>query len=395
MNLADFYRDLHEHPELSQHEHRTAGLVADALTPLGYEVTAGVGGTGVVALLRNGDGPTVMVRADMDALPVTESTGLPYSSKVPGVMHACGHDMHVTCLIGAAAKLVADKESWTGTLMLVCQPAEETASGARAMVADGLFERFGKPDIVLGQHVCPLPAGMIGYGTGPVMAGTDSVQVTLYGRGGHGSRPETTVDPVLMAANVVVRLQGIVAREVPPAETAVVTVGKLHAGTRDNIIPETAELSINMRTYTRQTHDLVRAAIERIVRAEAMASGAPKEPEFDWHDSAPVLVSDPASTTRTVEAFTGHFGADKVMVMPVITGSEDVGIFGEAAGVPTVFWFWGGLEFDVVVRALQEGGVEALPSNHSPVFAPLIEPTLTTGVDALHVAALTWLGSAS
>jgi amidohydrolase len=227
------------------------------------------------------------------------------------------------------------------------------------------------------------------------MAGADSVQVTLHGRGGHGSRPESTVDPILMAANVVTRLQGIVSREVPPGETAVVTVGKLHAGTKDNIIPDTAELGINMRTYTKQTHDLVRGAIERIIRAEAAASGALKDPEFDWNDSAPVLVSDPAATTRTVAAFTEEFGADKVMTMPLITGSEDVGIFGEAAGVPTVFWFWGGLEFEVVVHALQHGGIEALPSNHSSVFAPVLEPTLATGVQALRVAALTWLGPAS
>ncbi|RSM61605.1 amidohydrolase [Kibdelosporangium aridum] len=393
VNLADFYRDLHEHPELSEHEHRTAERIAQALVPLGYEVTTGVGGTGVVALLRKGDGPTVMLRADMDALPIDEKTGLPYASKVPGVMHACGHDMHVTCLVGAAQQLVEDQ--WSGTLMLVFQPAEETAKGARAMVADGLFDRFGKPDIVLGQHVGPLPAGMLGYGTGPMMAGADSVQVTLHGRGGHGSRPETTVDPILMAANVVTRLQGIVSREVPPGETAVVTVGKLHAGTKDNIIPDTAELGINMRTYTKQTHDLVRGAIERIIRAEAAASGALKDPEFDWNDSAPVLVSDPAATTKTVAEFTQKFGADKVMTMPLITGSEDIGIFGEAAGVPTVFWFWGGLEFDVVVEALRRGGIEALPSNHSSVFAPVLEPTLTTGVQALRVAALTWLGPAS
>ncbi|SMD15339.1 amidohydrolase [Kibdelosporangium aridum] len=393
MNLADFYRDLHEHPELSEHEHRTAERIAQALVPLGYEVTTGVGGTGVVALLHKGDGPTVMLRADMDALPVEEKTGLPYASKVPGVMHACGHDMHVTCLVGAARELMEDL--WSGTLMLVFQPAEEIAKGARAMVADGLFDRFGKPDIVLGQHVGPLPAGMLGYGTGPIMAGADSVQVTLHGRGGHGSRPETTVDPILMAANVVTRLQGIVSREVPPGETAVVTVGRLHAGTKDNIIPDSAELGINMRTYTKQTRDLVRGAIERIIRAEAAASGAAKDPEFDWNDSAPVLVSDPAATTKTVAEFTQKFGADKVMTMPLITGSEDVGIFGEAAGVPTVFWFWGGLEFEVVVEAFQRGGLEALPSNHSSVFAPVLEPTLTTGVQALRVAALTWLGPAS
>ncbi|CAM4071389.1 amidohydrolase [Kibdelosporangium persicum] len=395
VDLADFYRDLHAHPELSGHEHRTAERIAAVLVPLGYEVTTGVGGTGIVALLRNGDGPVVMLRADMDALPVEEKTGLPYASKVPGVMHACGHDMHVACLVGAAQLLIEARAEWSGTLMLVFQPAEETAQGARAMVADGLFERFGKPDIVLGQHVGPLPAGMVGYGTGPVMAGADSVQVTLHGRGGHGSRPETTVDPILMAANVVTRLQGIVAREVPPAETAVVTVGRVHAGTKDNVIPDTAELGINMRTYSKQTHDLVRAAIERIVRAEAAASGAVKDPEFDWNDSAPVLVSDPEATARTVAAFTGRFGADKVMTMPVITGSEDIGIFGEAAGVPTVFWFWGGLEFQVVMEAFQRGGMEALPSNHSSVFAPVLEPTLTTGVDALRVAALTWLGTAS
>lgn len=389
--LADFYRDLHQHPELSKHEHRTAERVAQALEPLGYEVTTGVGGTGVVGLLRNGDGPTVMLRADMDALPVEEKTGLPYASTVPGVMHACGHDMHVTCLVGAAMKLSQSKDTWAGTVMLVFQPAEEVAGGARDMVRDGLFERFGKPEIVLGQHVGPLPAGMIGHGSGPMMAGADSLDVTLYGRGGHGSRPETTVDPVLMAAHVVTRLQGIVAREVTPSETAVVTVGKLHAGTKDNIIADHAELGINVRTYSAQTRELVMSAIERIIRAEAAASGAPKEPEFTWHDSAPILVNDPESTAKTVAAFVENFGAERVMQMPVITGSEDIGVSGEVAGVPTVFWFWGGLEFEFVMQTVQRGGIEALPSNHSSVFAPVIEPTLATGVEALTIAARTWL----
>jgi hippurate hydrolase len=393
--LADFYRDLHQHPELSKHEHRTAERVAQALEPLGYEVATGVGGTGVVGVLRNGDGPTVMLRADMDALPVEEKTGLPYASTVPGVMHACGHDMHVTCLVGAAMKLSQTRDTWAGTVMLVFQPAEEVAGGARDMVRDGLFERFGKPEIVLGQHVGPLPAGMIGHGSGPMMAGADSLDVTLYGRGGHGSRPETTVDPILMAAHVVTRLQAIVAREVTPSETAVVTVGKLHAGTKDNIIPDQAELGINVRTYSAQTRDLVMNAIERVIRAEAAASGAPKDPEFDWHDSAPILVNDPESTAKTVAAFVENFGAERVMQMPVITGSEDIGVFGEAAGVPTVFWFWGGLEFEVVMEALQRGGIEALPSNHSSVFAPVVEPTLTTGVEALTIAARTWLGQPS
>jgi amidohydrolase len=392
VDLAAFYRDLHQHPELAFEEHRTAARIAGNLA--GYEVTTGVGGTGVVGVLRRGDGPVVMLRADMDALPVEENTGLPYTSTVPGVMHACGHDMHVTCLLGAA-EVLRDDTSWTGTLLVVFQPAEELGTGAQAMVDDGLFDRFGKPDIVLGQHVCPLPAGMVGHGSGPMMAGSDTLHVTLFGRGGPGSRPEATVDPILMAASVVTRLQGIVAREVSPSETAVVTVGRLHAGTKDNIIPDKAELGINIRTYSDQVRDLVRAAIERVIRAEAQASGAPREPEFDWHGHTPVLVCEPEATAKTLAAFVERFGAELIHPMPVITGSEDVGIFGEAAGVPTVFWFWGGLEFDVVMAAFQRGGIDALPSNHSPVFAPLIEPTLSTGVEALTIAARTWLGGAS
>jgi amidohydrolase len=392
--LTELYQDLHRHPELSLQEHRTAQKLADRLGPLGFDVTSGVGGTGVVGVLRNGEGPTVMLRADIDALPLEEKTGLPYASATPGVMHACGHDMHATCLVGAATLLSRARETWSGTLLVVFQPAEELAQGARAMVADGLFERFGKPEIVLGQHVGPLPAGWVGYGSGPLMATSDTVHVTLHGKGGHGSRPETTVDPVLMAAHVVTRLQGIVGREVPASETAVVTVGRLHAGTKDNIIPDTAELGINMRSYSPRIRDLVRAAVERVVRAEAAASGAEKEPDFDWEVSAPLLVTDPEATAATVAAFTSHFGAERMFPMPLVTGSEDVGVFGDAAGVPTVFWFWGGLDAGTVVSAFTNGTMNTLPSNHSPEFAPLVEPTLTTGVEALTVAALTWLGKA-
>jgi hippurate hydrolase len=294
--LADFYRDLHRNPELSLQEFRTAQRVAEAMRPLGFEVTTGVGGTGVVGVLRNGDGPVVLLRADFDALPVQEKTGLPYASTVRGqdqsgadvpVMHACGHDMHATCLVGAATLLANSAAEWSGTVVAVFQPAEELACGARNMVADGLFERFPVPAVVLAQHVGPLPAGTIGYGLGPVMAGMDGVQVTLHGRGGHGSRPEATIDPVLMAANVVTRLQSIVSREVPPGETAVVTVGRLQAGTKDNIIPDSAELGINIRTYDEKIRNLVRASIERIVRAEATASGAEREPDIDWNINAP------------------------------------------------------------------------------------------------------------
>ena len=401
IRLADFYRDLHQHPELSRQEHRTAQRVAEALRPLGFEVTEHVGGTGVVGLLRNGDGPVVMLRADFDGLPVREETGLPYASTVRAVgedgdevpvMHACGHDMHATCLAGAATVLAGSRDAWSGTLLVVFQPAEELASGARNMVDDGLFQRFPVPGIVLGQHVGPLPAGVIGYTSGPVMAASDSAKVILYGRGGHGSRPEATIDPVLMAASVVTRLQGIVAREVPPAETAVVTVGRLQAGTKDNIIPDTAELGINIRTYSASARDLVRSAIERIVNAEAAASAAPAPPAIEWIISAPLLVSDPVATQATVASFTQEFGEQRLMPMPLVTASEDVGVFGEAAGVPTVFWFWGGLDTQTVMAAMAEGRLDSLPGNHSPHFAPVIEPTLSTGIQALVTAARTWLG---
>jgi hippurate hydrolase len=402
--LAAFYQDLHQHPELSLQEHRTAKRLAEALRPLRFEVTEQVGGTGVVGLLRNGDGPVVMLRADFDALPVEEQTGLPYASSVRTagddgsevpVMHACGHDMHATCLLGAAALLARARSAWSGTLLVVFQPAEELGRGARDMVNDGLFQRFPEPEIVLGQHVSPLPAGLIGYASGPVMAAADSAEVVLYGRGGHGSRPESTVDPILMAANVVTRLQSIVARQVPPAETAVVTVGRLQAGTKDNIIPDTAELGINVRSYSPQTRELVRAAIERIIRAEASASAAPRMPELRWTISTPLLVSDPAATEATVAAFAKHFGEQRLLPMPVVSASEDVGVFGEAGGVPTVFWFWGGLDAETAGAALSEGRIDSLPGNHSPHFAPVIEPTLSTGIQALTVAAVTWLGKPS
>jgi hippurate hydrolase len=287
--LGGLYQQSHRDPELSLQERQTAARVTAALPSTGVEVTAGVGGTGVVAVLRNGPGPVVMLRADMDALPVAEDTGLPYASTkrtvdaagltVP-VAHACGHDMHTTCLVGAVELLLRARAEWSGTVVAVFQPAEELACGAQAMVNDGLFDRFPRPAIVLSQHVGPLPAGTIGHGQGPLMAGADSVQVTLFGRGGHGSRPEDTVDPVLMAAAIVLRLQGVVAREVASTEQAVVTVGRLQAGTKDNVIPETAELGINMRTYSTLVREQVRAAIERIVRAEAAASNAIRHRTF-------------------------------------------------------------------------------------------------------------------
>ncbi|MGH3743248.1 MAG: amidohydrolase [Mycobacteriales bacterium] len=402
--LADVYRDLHAHPELSFQEHRTATLVADRLGALGYEVATGVGRTGVVGVLRNGDGPTAMLRADMDALPVAEQTGLPYASTVRGtdpggndvpVMHACGHDMHVTCLLGAAEELAADRTAWCGTAVLVFQPAEEVAGGAQGMIDDGLFERFPRPDVVLGQHVGPLPAGLVGIHGGPAFAAADALRITLHGRGGHGSRPEAAVDPVVMAAATVLRLQTVVSRDIAATDTAVVTVGSMHAGTKVNIIPDRAELLVSIRSFDADVRATVLAGIRRIVEAEAAASGAPRAPEVEVTESFPVLVNDHAAAARTKTALAGRFDPAFVIDPGAVTGSEDVGLFGSAAGVPTAYWLLGGADHSHFTGAASVESMAAivrdLPANHSPLFAPVVEPTLTTGIAALVAAAHEWL----
>jgi amidohydrolase len=401
--LADLYRDIHAHPELAFAEHRTAALVAARLRDLGYQVTEGVGRTGVVGVLRNGAGPTVLLRADMDALPVREQTGLPYASTAGGrdletpVMHACGHDVHVSCLLGAAAELAAGRESWRGTLLLVFQPAEETGEGARAMIDDGLFDRFGLPEVVLGQHVSPIPAGLLGLRAGPAFAASDSLRVVLHGRGGHGSRPETSVDPVVMAAAAVLRLQTIVSRELDPATSAVVTIGALHAGTVENVIPDQAELLLSVRTFDERVREKTLAAIERIVRGEAVTAGAPADPEVIVTGSFPAVVNDPAACARLTEAFSTGIGPGLVLDPGPVTGSEDVGLLATAAGAPCAYWLLGGADpaHFANVTSIEEARavVGGLPSNHSPLFAPVIEPTLRTGVTALTCAARAWLAA--
>ncbi len=403
-DLAALYRDLHAHPELGFHETRTAEIVAGRLRSLGFETTAGVGTTGVVGILRNGDGPTALLRADMDGLPVLEDTGLDYASTQRGtdgdghdvpLMHACGHDMHVTCLLGAAGQLAADMGSWSGTLMLVFQPAEEAGAGAQAMIDDGLFDRFGRPDVVLGQHVAPLPAGMLALRSGTAFAAADSLRVILRGQGAHGSRPEASIDPVVMAAATVLRLQTIASREVGGTETAVVTVGALRAGTKGNIIPAEAELLISVRTFDGAVRHRVLAAIERIVRAEAAASGATREPEITVLESFPAVVNDAAGCARTRGGFDAAFGPGRVVDPGPVTGSEDVGMLATAVGAPLVFWLLGGA--DPALFAEAEGVEDVariagdVPSNHSPHYAPVIEPTLSMGVAALVAAARTWL----
>ena len=403
-DLVTLYQDLHRHPELSFAEHRTAARVADRLAGAGYEVTTGVGRTGVVGLLRNGAGPTALLRADMDGLPVLEGTGLPYASTDRGVdpdgrdvpvMHACGHDMHVACLVGAAQHLAETQPSWSGTLVVVFQPAEELGAGAQAMIDDGLFERFPRPEVVLGQHVAPFPAGFLAVRAGTAFAAADSLRVTMFGRGAHGSRPEVSVDPVVMAAATVLRLQTIASREVAGTETAILTVGALRAGTKENIIPDDAELLLSLRTFDPKVRQRVFDAISRIVHGEATTSGAPRAPEVEVIGSFPAVVNDASAVDRTRSTFTALLGTDRVIDPGVVTGSEDVGLLATAAEAPCVFWLLGGGDPQDFRDARSTEDILAVlstvPSNHSPLYAPVPRPTIDVGVAALVGATREWL----
>ena len=400
--LERIYADIHAHPELSMQETRTARIAADRLRGAGYEVTEGVGQTGVVGLLRNGDGPTVMLRADMDALPVQEQTGLPYAStqtatdstgKTVPVMHACGHDLHVTWLIGAARLLAETRDAWKGTLMPVFQPAEETGTGARAMVDGGLLTQFPKPDVILGQHVMVGPAGSVGSRAGVITSAADSLQIRMFGRGAHGSMPQASVDPVVMAAATVLRLQTIVSREIGAADAAVVTVGSLQAGDKENVIPDEAVMKLNVRTFNEDVRTRVLAAITRIANAEAAASGAPRAPEITPLGRYSLVTNDPDATQRVVDAFRKHFGSDRVREARPTSASEDFGVFGAAWQAPSVFWFVGGTDPEKYAAARQAGRIREIPTNHHPAFAPVLHPTLETGIAAMVVASHSWLAT--
>ena len=401
--LESVYKDIHSHPELSMQEKRTAGIVAEHLRTAGYDVTTAIGKTGVVGVLRNGDGPTVMLRADMDALPVREATGLPYASSVTAdqdgksvpVMHACGHDMHVAWLIGAATLLAQNRNSWRGTLMPLFQPAEETGAGAQAMIDDGLFKRFPKPSVIMGQHVMVGSSGMIGTRAGAITSAGDSFEIRMFGRGAHGSMPQASIDPVIMAAATVLRLQTIVSREIAPTDAAVVTVGSLQAGTKENVIPDEAVIKLNVRTFDEDVRKRVLAAIERIVNAEAEASRAPKKPQITPLDRYPLLKNDPEATKRAVDGFRNYFPADRVRDTEPTAASEDFGSFGTEWHVPSVFWFVGGTDPEAYAKAKNSGTIADIPTNHNPRFAPVIHPTLETGVEALVVASQAWLSSPS
>ena len=402
IDLEALYIDLHQHPELSFQETRTAGIAAAHLRDLGLDVQEGVGVTGVIGVLENGDGPVVWARADMDALPVGEETGLAYASTATGidpagntvpVMHACGHDMHVTAMIGAVERLVADRADWSGTLVVIIQPAEEYGAGARAMLDDGILDRLPRPDVVLGQHVTPLPAGTIGVRPGTQMAASDGLTVTLHGRGGHGSRPHSTIDPVVMAAATVMRLQTIASREVDPRDVAVVTVGSIHAGLKNNIIPAEAKLELSLRYPTDEMRDKVLASVERIVHAEAAASGAEREPEIRTDHTLPPTINDAEATARVTSALQKALGETAVIDPGMFTGSEDVSWFARDSGAPLVFWFWGGVDPVAFQTAMAAGTLDKdIPTNHSPFFAPEIHPTIEVGVTALSAAAREFLG---
>lgn len=401
--LEALYKDLHQHPELSMQEVRTAKIVADAMQAMGYEVTREVGVTGVVCVLKNGDGPTVMLRADMDGLPMAENTGLPYASSVKakdedgaevGVAHSCGHDMHVTWMIGAARILMNNRSAWSGTLLIVFQPGEETAQGAASMVADWEQKgqgRFPKPDIILGQHVMVGEAGTVIYRPGVTLSAGDSLKIKLFGRGSHGSQPQTSIDPVIMAAATTLRLQTIVSREIAPNVPAVLTIGSLQAGTKENIIPDDATIKLNMRTYDEDTREYMLKSIRRICCAECDASGAERPPEFSTLSSYPLTENDLVATQKVAKAFDTQFGAKSLLAPGPASASEDFSIFGRTWGVPYVFWFVGGTDPAQYAKAVQEKTVNKIPSNHSPQFAPAIHPTLETGLQAMLTAASAWL----
>jgi amidohydrolase len=393
-SLTALYRHLHQNPELSFHEQATAARMAEEFRQAGYEVTTGVGGHGVVGVLKNGEGPRVMLRADLDALPVVEQTGLAYASRVKvtlpsgaevGVMHACGHDVHMTTLVGTARYLAAHRDQWRGTVLLIGQPAEETGAGAQAMLDDKLFDRFGKPDFALALHVFPeIPAGTVGYRAGYSMANVDSVDIIVKGKGGHGAYPQATIDPIVQAAELILSLQTIVSREVKPLEPAVVTVGSIHGGSKHNIISEECHLQLTVRSYTDEVRQQILDAIVRKAKGVALAHRAP-EPAVKMTEGTPALYNDDKLTARMRGALEGALGKENVLEREPSMGGEDFGRFGRA-GVPIMMFALGAIEGRRIERMQQLG--QTLPSLHSPIFYPDTDEALVTGVVALTSTAL-------
>lgn len=388
-DASSLYVDLHQHPELSSHEERTAALMAQKLRSLGYDVTEHVGGTGIVALMKNGPGPAIMLRTELDALPVEEQTGLPFASKVHAkddaghdvpVMHACGHDLHMSALYGTAEIMAKSRSTWHGTLMLIGQPAEEIISGAKRMLADGLFTRFPKPDAAVALHDDgDYPAGQIAYIPMGFNASSDALRITIYGRGGHGARPEATIDPVLIAAAITVRLQSIVGREIPPGNPAVVTVGYIHAGTKNNIIPDTAEMGLTLRARDPKVRQHLVDAVSRIVKGEAEAAGVEKMPLIEHPESTPVVYNDPTLAQHLRPVLEAAVGKENVVIGEPIMGSEDFAEFVNA-GVPGFYFIVGAT--DPAKLAAAKAGGPPVPREHSSKFAPVLDPALHAGITA-------------
>ncbi len=402
-SLEELYKDLHAHPELSFQEVQTSRKIATGLRAAGFEVTENVGGHGVVGVLRNGPGPTVLVRTDMDALPVKEQTGLPFASTVRtkddkgnevGVMHACGHDMHMACFIGTARTLVALKDRWQGTLLFIGQPAEERIAGAKAMLADGLFKRFPRPDLCVALHDSPeIRAGWIGCTEGHAMASSDSVDILVRGIGGHGAAPHATKDPIVLSAEIVMALQTIVSREIKPTEPAVITVGSIHGGTKHNIIPDEVRLQLTLRSYADAVREQQLAAIRRITRGLAQAAGLPEElmPVVTvGTNNTKAVFNDPALTKRLAATFETWFGKEKVVQSPPVMASEDFGLYGRTAGVPSCLFWLGAVDPAQWEQSHRTGRL--LPSLHNSHFHPQCEPTLKTGVTAMTAAVLELTG---
>ncbi|KAG0650791.1 Hippurate hydrolase [Hyphodiscus hymeniophilus] len=399
IELAPFeslYQHFHSHPELSNQEAETSATCAKYLAKLDvFKVYTKIGGHGLAGVFENGPGKKVLLRADMDALPVLEKTSLDYSSEVIGtgadglqthVMHACGHDMHMTCLLAAAETLVKLRDSWSGTLIVLFQPAEERGTGAKAMVDDGLYEKIPIPDYVLGQHVMAMRAGSVGFRAGTIMAGADSLRITLFGSGGHGSQPHRTVDPAVLAAHVVVRLQSIVSREVDYNDVAVLTVGTIQAGKTENIIADHATIGVDIRSVSLETRAKLLDAIRRVVKAECIASGAREEPIFEATRNLPKTVNDEAMANRLEKCFGEFFGEEFDSNIPVTTIAEDFSILGTSQGVPCAFWHWGGIEHALWDEKASQGRLQDIPMNHSSGFAPAIQPTMRTGIDTFVIA---------
>ena len=397
-SLETLYKDLHAHPEIAFQEVKTAARMADEMRRLGFEVTEKIGKTGVVAIYRNGPGPTVMVRTELDALPMEEKTGLPYASRVKTewngretfVAHSCGHDIHMASWVGTARTLLALKDQWQGTLMFVAQPAEEGTSGAKAMIADGLFKRFPLPDHAFALHTSPSPYGYVGYRVGAVTSNSDSMEITFKGQGGHGSAPDKTIDPIAIAARFVTDVQTVVSREKDPAEFGVVTVGAIQGGTVGNIIPDTVTLRGTIRSYKPEVREKLLAGVRRTANAAATMGGAP-EPAVALVPGGMAVVNDEAVVGRTVGALKAALGDAQVVAVPPITASEDFSEFVNA-GVPSMFFFVGVLSPQEVADSRKPGG-KPLAFNHSPFFAPVPEPSIKTGVEAMSVAVMTTLAA--